>query len=516
MARSSSGIFLALVALVLAAAAAGWSLEARAQPAAVGKVRGPAAEIDTLLGLWDAAGLRAFASSLGQDGYATLALAAAALLEGQYAGAAKGASHAAQTDDEQLRARSEALAETATAWEQVFARLVVTEASGPLTLRVPADLAEWGTEVYEPTAALVKGYLDYFSMPEGTDVSVVFLNDLDQLAAIARVPVSRLEKSGTMATTMLGHIFLVSPASRTNGYRWDVVLCHETVHLVLQHKAPGALPHYLEEGIASFLETVQVSGSINNVRPLEAGLLQFALEGDVFLDWKTLNRPFWELADRLQVRLAFLQSRLAAAELAQRGGQLAVARFVEAIAGGATWEEALEQVAGISPERLASSAKWRWRNSAAKEYLQHFMLGDGRSFLSDRGQRVLERAGRTVLLGDLLWGRGEGAAALTVYLRLPPELQDTPELVWRITRLLADSDDVDEAVKRVDDALLLYPDDAKVLYAAAHLLTGKHSAALGEARQEQGRRLARRAWLVNPFANETVQMLDRVSTKESP
>jgi len=516
MARGNRRLFhaaFAVASLLLAVAGAGNS--AAAPPDGDAADSSPGSTLDRLFGEWNAAGLEEFAGSSVDSGYATLASAAAAFLQRDFRRTLLSAAEAAGSPDEEIRRRGESLVDMTSAWKAVFKDLASYSISKNILLMVPSSESDWGKEIDAIVPSLVDPYFAYFDFKPDRPVPVVFLENLDQLAAVSRVPASRLEKSGTAAVTMFGHIFLVSPSFFPDGYEWDTVLSHEMVHLVVHARTGGRMPHFMDEGIASLLQEWSTRSRLKELTPLEKALLQLAVDRGLFLDWKTLDEPFWKLENKAAIDVAFLQVRLAAAELSDRGGQDPLPRFVEAVGAGKSWQEAVRAVAGISADSLASSAKWRWRNSGSRAALEHYLYGPGRQFLPEKGKRVLEQGQQTVLLGDLLWGSGSGKAALQVYLRLPDELQATPDAVWRIAQLLVAGGRLTEAKKRVRAALKLHPGDSKVMFCAARVLALKNAKVFSQEDNRDARRLARRAWLVNPFAKETNEMLQEMKINVS-
>jgi len=457
------------------------------------------ARYDDLLARWDDAGLRRFADEPAPPGTRELALAAAAFLVfDPSAPALSGAAVEAAT--EETRSRAEWLRDTVASWHALLGGFLRLPVSGRVRVLLPASHREWGDAVGPHVAAIVEPALDLLDVPAGRPVEVVFLENPDQLSVVSRVPAARLERSGTVGMTIFQRIFLLSPAYFPEGYAWHVVLGHETVHYALQRRIPGALPHFYEEGVASLLEEWGRTGRFKDLLPLEKALLQLADDRGLFLERSALDAPYWQLEGGLMARLAFVQARLAAALLFQKGQAESLRKLVDGLAAGTPFDDLVRVLTGVSPDAFNVRVKVRWRAAASRENLLTLLYDGGTDWLPDKARKAADEAASLVTLGDLLWGRGRTAAALAVYLRLPPELQVVPDVSWRVCRLLVDLGRTEESRVRIRGPLELFPMDSRVLHAAALV-----SRAAGDI--DQAERFARDAWLVNPFAKETADAI---------
>jgi hypothetical protein len=429
-----------------------------------------------------------------------------ALLAGDLEMVEQQAKLASAMEDQEIRRRGEWLLDTAISWRAVLAATQTIPAS-EIILRVPIGQVEWGERIGDYAAALVARTRRATGLDSLPTAEVIFLPDIDSLSRVAGIPTARLEDSGTVATTLYGRIFLLSPGAFPNGYAWHIVLSHEAVHDAVQRSIPGKLPHFLEEGIATLLEEWGPYGRLRTLAPMERALLFAAKEHKLLLTEEELNAPYWNLGDGLRARLAFLQALTGALVLQHKGSDRAVAEFFAALAKpGATWTGALRRVADLKESSFRTRMRKRWSKMASREYLPSFLYSDGKQFLSEKGRRAMKEASRTTLLGDLLWGRGHRTAALKMYDRAAAELQPTPELAWRTVRLLIEEELLPEAQARVEATLARHPRDARVQYAAALLYQ-----ATGD--DELSRQAALDAWLLNPFAEQTDSLMGNTPLK---
>lgn len=457
--------------------------------------------LDAAFERWDRAAITRLQQETTTPEEQLLAGALGAFLNGDYGAAMEAGTGAANSEDEEIRRRADAIVDLATSWQAVLDRLAPVAPGEPgVALRVPVGQEGWGRRIKSRLGPMIDPYYDYFSVAERFGPEVVFVEDLAQLSALSRIPPDRLEESGTLATVLFGKVVLLSPASFPNGYAWDRVLCHEMVHLVLHLKIPGALPVYFEEGIARYLEDWGIAKRLSRLTRVEQSLLYLAVEEGLLLSREQLAEPFWTLGSPLESRAAFLQALFLVRILVQKSDEEGVKRFVEAVAAGQDWKSAQRAITGLSDNALFAWAKGRWKNVGNKDALEALLYSLAPQFLSEKQQQELDESRRTVMVGDLLWGRERRGEALKVYRRLPSGIQGTPEVAWRVVRLLLELERFDDAVAEAEARLPDYPDDARLLYVAA-------LAYRAQGQTDKSGELADKAWLVNPFANETIGLL---------
>lgn len=481
---------LTLVVLLLAVSVSG-----RAIAQGSGALSPELASLDRAFANGDVAGLEALERS-ATEGLGPLIDGCQALLVGDLDAVEGYAQLAAAAENAEIQRRGEWLQDTAVSWRAVLAATRTISANN-LRLRVPAEQTAWGVRIAEYTSGLVARTRESVGLSSLATADVVFLPDIDSLSRVAGIPAARLEASGTVATTLYGRIFLLSPGAFPNGYPWHIVLSHEAVHDAVQRSIPGKLPHFVEEGLATLLEEWAPYGRLRTIAPMERALLFAAKEHKLLLSAEELDAPFWNLSDGMRARLAFLQALAGALVLQHKGPENAVAQLFAALARpGATWPGALLEVTGLKEKSFTARMKKRWTSMASREYLPSFLYSDGHRFLSEKGRRAVKEASRSVLLGDLLWGQGHRKAALRMYDRVAADLQPTPELAWRAVRLLIEEGRLEDALMRIEAALERHPRDARVQYTAALLFQ-----ATGDNERAQQATLS--AWLLNPFAQQT-------------
>lgn len=459
-------------------------------------------QLDRAMEEVDATALEKLAAQSKPGIEADLAKGAALFITGDYAAALEKLEGWESIEAEELRRRAQELNALVSAWQSVFSRLVPVENDG-ISIFVPKSQTQWGKLLPLMIAGWHANYARYFLVPELPAPPVVFVPDQAALAALARVPLDAVKKTGTTGTHVLGRIVLLSPSAFPNGYDWSRVLCHEMVHTLLDARVRGKLPHFLDEGIATYLEEWGLHGRPKRLSTSQVALLFMATNDGLFLEREALGQPYWQMADALGPRIAFLQTLFWVRVLVQRGGTDAIPQLVKAVAEGQPWSEAVQTLTGISVNAMFAWAKGRWTNVGDRDGLDALLYQQFPERLDSRDRKRLEQSRKDVLMGDLLWGRGRPKAALEMYTQATEALQHTPDLAWRLVRLLLEMQRPEQAEKLAERAVQLFPDDARVLYLNALLRKNK-----GE--KVEAARLARRAWLVNPFAIETINLFEEL------
>jgi tetratricopeptide (TPR) repeat protein len=465
-----------------------------------------------LFAAWDATALTESAAAAADKEKGHLASGLTAFLSGDYATALRLGNAAARSELPDLQAAGEGLADLSASWQTVFSGLkpFPAPAAGVSAGQAAAVQVFYPASLPAPDAALlaharlVAAECTGWLAAEGDKALpvVVFLAAVSDLATVSRIPVARLEATGTVATTVWGRILLLSPASFPDGYPWDRVLCHEAVHFTLHTRVRSGLPLFLEEGLAAYLEDVGPTGAPHVAGPADAALASLAAGQSLLLSQTDLDSPYYNLDSPVAARIAFLQVRFLVSQLVKQGGDAALRNLVDAVAQGIQWRAAVAGVAGFSEAGVTSWLKGRPRDEAPRSDVLLMTAAVAPDRLPEKSARSLEPARRDVLLADLLWGRGKLSAALGILSRLPDELRLTPDTTWRIAMLLLTLQRPAEADAALAAPLALFPDDARLLYCAA-----RARLALGD--RGQAGQLARRAWLVNPFAKETIELLGR-------
>lgn len=128
--------------------------------------------------------------------------------------------------------------------------------------------------------------------------------------------------------------------------RWSRTLRHELLHAFLAEYVPGAMPGWLNEGLAQWSET--------NGADLERDVrgATSRLEGEELIPLSELAGTLSQVGDEARIALAYAQSLAFTDYLIVRFGELGTARWLASMSGGATVESAFRDETGVSLESV--------------------------------------------------------------------------------------------------------------------------------------------------------------------
>ena len=167
----------------------------------------------------------------------------------------------------------------------------------------------------------------------------VVLYTNEQFTDITRSPAwSAGAYDGTIRVPMRGALETIGELDR--------VLAHELVHALVRTLAPRGVPTWLNEGLATALETQSVSWA--RVRLIAAGR-----SGSV-KDLLRATRSFGQL-DGLNAQAAYAASAVAVSRLLEEAGGVALANLLRDLGEGAELEAAFERRMPRSFDAFADS-----------------------------------------------------------------------------------------------------------------------------------------------------------------
>lgn len=505
MARRCRGLLPAALALAgVLAVLVGCLPEARAgQGALVGAVyrRVTAvvfhAAIDHSMSRWDASLARHLASTQWRIDRAALASGVDAFLSGDYPKAQDLLAAARQSHDDMVAFKATRLADLAATWSQVLGPLVpVDTGDSLLELKVPVGQQAWGSKALSYVRQWVAAYRSLHPDAASQQLRLVFVPRLEDLAALMQQESRVLEKSGTVASTLFGHIVLLSPSAFGAGYYWPRVLCHELVHWLLHRVVQAPLSPFVEEGTAIWLEEWGLTGRVRTLSVQERMLLALAPSA-LASELAVHNKPFFQAESSASARLRFLLAWWRAKKTWDlRSPQQILAQLASGPIPG------YAAVPADVPDMLAFSQRESQADKTGlpKEALVAVAYAYYPELLPDRYARTLEETRKQIYLADLLWGRNHRQEALEIYRGLPEPAQLTPEVYWRIMKLRSEVGSGAADFPLSGAVLSLFGEDPRVLYAGS-VWAKQHP-------EQWNLKMALvMAWLTNPFARETQGMV---------
>ena len=193
-------------------------------------------------------------------------------------------------------------------------------------------------------------------------IRVEVYDSAKSLAHVSPLTVEQIKASGTIALCKYSRLMITSPKALLRGYPWLDTLSHEFVHYLVTQRVRNAVPIWLQEGLAKFLETRWRGPPGLAVDEMALGLLQDAARKKQLIPFARMHPSIAMLPTQEQAALAFAEVEAAMRLLYQRGGQAALTELVSAKASGMTDEQAVAQAYGRSFKEFEAD----WRAEVAK------------------------------------------------------------------------------------------------------------------------------------------------------
>ncbi len=293
-------------------------------------------------------------------------------------------------------------------------------------------------------AALEKAYAGLtkdLGVAPPAKIRVEVYDSAKSLAHVSPLTVAQIKASGTIALCKYSRLMITSPKALLRGYPWLDTLSHEFVHYLVTQKGRNAVPIWLQEGLAKFLETRWRGPPGLAVDEMSLILLQDAAKKKQLIPFARMHPSIAMLPTQEQAALAFAEVEAAMRLLYQRGGQQALTELVAAMGAGMTDEQAVAQAYG-KPFR-EFEADWRVevakpRAKAASQKSVRPLVAKKLVFKEDAkgktepGDLASPRepddveAKRAIRLGEIFYARRRWAAAAHEYgrarARLPREI----------------------------------------------------------------------------------------------
>jgi len=361
---------------------------------------------------------------------------------------------------------------------QESAHFVVYTRPGKDALLVPYAL-----EALEKAYAALTRDLGY-SPPAKVRVEVY--ETAQALARVSPLTVAEIKASGTIALCKYNRLMITSPRALLRGYAWLDTLSHEFVHYLVTRKGRNAVPIWLQEGLAKFLETRWRGAPGQAVDETSTGLLTRAARDRKLIPFAAMHPSIAKLPTQEMAALAFAEVESAIKLLHQRGGQQALTELVAAMATGFSDENAVAQAYGkpfaqfeqewradlLKPRREpASQAPGSARPLASRKLI---FKEDARKKGAGAAQDAVEErptdpeAKRAVRLGEIFFARRRWAAAALEYGKARARLsREVPLLARRYAFAQIQLGRLGEAESALAAAVSRDPQDeaAQVLYA---------------------------------------------------
>ncbi len=272
---------------------------------------------------------------------------------------------------------------------------------------------------------------------------ITVVRDLLSLSAMTGLPYKSAQTTGTVAVAKWGRVTILSPRASKHGYSWRDTLTHELTHLAISMQSHERAPLWLHEGVARRQEVRWREPGPFDDRPSPESIVLRGMELKLDLALDKLGPSIAMLPSADAAMVAFAEVTSFIKFFTETQPPDALAKLLVALRGAKSVDDALKQVSG---ETLA---QWdvRWRAQLAKRAKEPlsplYGLGGTPPGLPDSRERAR--------LGELLLGRGHGAAALVELDKIPEGMLADPSLRHIRGRVLEASGNVKGAETLMED-----------------------------------------------------------------
>ena len=319
------------------------------------------------------------------------------------------------------------------------------------------------------------------------------------LARVSPLTVAEIKASGTIALCKYNRLMITSPRALLRGYAWLDTLSHEFTHFLVTKKGRNAVPIWLQEGLAKFLETRWRGAPGLAVDEMSTALLTKAARERHLIPFSAMHPSIAKLPTQELAALAFAEVEAAIRLLHQRGGQQALTELVAAMASGFSDEQAVAQAYGKSFSQFEQD----WRADLLKPRREPATVAPGsarplaarklvfkedakkKGALADSPDAAEQRpadpeAKRAVRLGEVFFARRRWAAAALEYGKARARLhREVPLIARRYAYAQIQLGRLGEAESALQAAVARDPQDeaAQVLYARVLEKRGEYAKA---------------------------------------
>jgi tetratricopeptide (TPR) repeat protein len=217
-----------------------------------------------------------------------------------------------------------------------------------------AALVPYALESLEAAFAAVTKDLGYAPPRK---VRIEFYGTPRALARVSSLPESAVKTTGTVALCKYDRLLVTSPRALVRGYEWQDTLTHEFTHLIVTRKTRDAVPIWLHEGIAKYLETrwrgpagLALDGG------QEAMLLKAAKNGKL-VSFERMSPSIALLPSQEEASLSYSEVFTFVQFIDKRLGMAGLRGILEAMKGGKSDRDAVSAAFGMPFDRV--EATWR-------------------------------------------------------------------------------------------------------------------------------------------------------------
>lgn len=274
-------------------------------------------------------------------------------------------------------------------------------------------------------------------------LQVILVRDLFSLSAVAGLPLSAAETTGTVAVARWGRINIISPRATELGYPWEDTLAHELTHLALSRATGDHAPLWFQEGVAKREETRWRAPRPFDATPSPDDVARKAFESGRAIAIDHLGPSIAMLPSAQAASIAFAEVTSFVGYWIDENGLPAFHLLLADLKGIGKDDPnpAMESVTGY-PLRV-----WieRWKRHLMSGASSPEAQAAAPVTRSGRGAIDVRDLGRRVRLSDLLLARGHAAAAAKEVGPVVRAVPEEPAIRARAARAWLEAGDADRA-----------------------------------------------------------------------
>ncbi len=305
-------------------------------------------------------------------------------------------------------------------------------------------------------------------------VRVEIAPDATSFNAISTLSLRDIEETGAVGICKFHKLMIISPRALSFGYRWLDSMSHEYQHYAIISLSNNQAPIWLHEGMARFYETrwrkpaPSKDAAEDYLTPANQTLLVQALDKNQFVPFKKMEPSLIYLDTPEQVQLAYAEAASAVDFMNQSKGAAGIRELLATMNDQPT-PAAIEKVYGMSFDTFEG----KWKNFLKSKGLKEIEGSHVRKLKvkKDQGEdeEVVELkeiqsavARNRTYLADQLLAKGRAAAATSEYQRALQASPHSPVILYKLGRLMADTNRLDEALSLFHQALEIDPDNVNI------------------------------------------------------
>jgi len=235
-------------------------------------------------------------------------------------------------------------------------------------------------------------------VPQGK-IRVEVVNNARDLSRTSTLSYEQIRTTGTIAICKFNKIIVTSPKAVARGYDWQDTLAHEYVHLVVSQMSSNAVPIWLHEGLAKYLESRWRGQGGLSMTPSTQALLGKRVKADTLVPFEKMSPSIAMLPTAEDAALAFAEVYYAIDYIQQTKGTKGLRTIVQEMRNGLSDKKAVEAATGM-PFALFEKA---WLAHIKKQPFPKELLPPEKVVLQeDAKEKDPLKKGREISFGDFM------------------------------------------------------------------------------------------------------------------